>query len=674
MSDEKLIETAKKRFARCVEAEAENRKNFLDDVKFYAGEQWPQAIKRGRELDNRPCLTINRLPQFVRQVTNDQRQNRPSIKIHAVDSAADVETAEVMQGLIRHIESNSNADQAYDNAFFYSVVGGYGYFRVVTDYASDNSFEQDIFVRRIANPNSVYGDPDSHEPDGSDWRFCFVVEDVPIEDYERQYGKDEGGEWAGGEGDSWVTKDSVRVAEYYYTEAKKKTIYLKHDGSITGEPSKDPLFPDVASREVETQVVKWCKIAGNKVVDRTDLPGTYIPVVPVYGDEILIDGKRELISLIRFAKDPQRMLNYWRSTETELVALQPKSPFVAAEGQLEGYESQWAAANTKNFAYLTYKPIDINGNPVPPPQRQSFAAPPSGVLQGAMNAENDLKSTTGIYDASLGAHSNETSGRAILARQKEGDISTFHFIDNLTRAIRQAGRILVQYIPAIYDTPRIVRILGEDGSEQMMPINQQAHTDIKGNPTDRIYDLRVGAYDVECTAGPSYSTQRQEAAASMQAILQSAPQLMEVAGDLLVKNLDWPGADELAERLKKTVPPELRDQQQDVPPQLMQAVEQMEQAIQQREEAIGQLQQKITELEESKESEAAKVAIDMANVQIDQYRAETERMKAEADILARQVQQMPDPQPVDLSPVLAALEQLQMQIAPQPQTGFVVPD
>lgn len=681
MTDEKLIEEAKKRFAKSVEAEAENRKNWIDDVQFYSGEQWPTEIRKSREIDSRPCLTVNRLPQFVRQVTNDQRQNRPSIKIRPADDNADPETAEILQGLVRHIESNSNADQAYDNAFFYAVTGSFGYFRIVTDYASDNSFEQEIFIRRIANPLSVYGDADSNEPDGSDWNYCFVVEEVPREQFEAEHGKETVADWDQGSGSDggWVTKEVVRVAEYYYVETQKVKIYLHADGSVSEEPGADPTFPDLDSREVSKRVVKWAKIGGDKVLDKTDLPGTYIPVIPVYGDEVIIDGKKELISLIRFAKDPQRMLNYWRSTETELVALQPKAPFVVAEGQLEGYEGEWKQANTKNFAYLTYNPVDVNGNQVPAPQRQGFAAPPSGVLQGALNAESDLKSVTGIYDASLGAKSNETSGKAILARQKEGDVSTFHFIDNMTRAIRQAGRILVQYIPAIYDTPRVVRILGEDGTEEMRQVNQPViEKDEQGNPVERIYDLGLGTYDVVCAAGPSYSTQRQEAAASMQAILQAAPQLMQVAGDLLVKNLDWPGADELAERLKKTIPPELQDEEeQQIPPQVQQAMQQMEQAIQQREQAIQQLMQELQTIKAQDENDQAKVAIDAKKVEIDAYRAETDRLKVELEaqaaqqVIPQEPQQTVQEQGIDLSPIVQMLQQLEQRIS-KPQQPIVI--
>jgi hypothetical protein len=640
--DTKIIDEAQRRFDRCVEAETTNRKNWLDDVKFYSGDQWYDPIKRSRDADNRPCLVVNRLPQFVRQVTNDQRQNRPSIKVRAVDDNADVETAEILQGLIRHIESNSNADQAYDNAFFYAVVGGYGYFRIVTDYQDSKSFEQEIFIKRIPNANSVYIDPESSEPDASDMNYAFIVDEMSLDEYERQYGDAEVKSWRQGLGDTkgWVTEETVRVAEYFTLEEQKATIYRRMDGSVGDQPSTDQMFPDIDSREVMKKVVKWYKICGDVIKDQRDLPGTYIPIIPVFGDEILVDGKRHLVSLIRHAKDPQRMLNYWRSTETELVALQPKAPFVIAEGQLEGYEKDWAAANSKNFAYLTYKPTTVDGQPVPPPARQGFASPPSGVLQGAVNAENDLKSVTGIYDASLGAKSNETSGRAILARQKEGDVSTFHFIDNLTRAIRQAGRVLLEYIPTVYDTPRVIRILGEDGSEEMKQINQPVpERDDEGQEIQRIYDFSLGSYDIVCTAGASYSTKRQETAEALQQLAQAYPPLMQAAGDLVIKSMDWSGADDIAERLKRMIPPELlgnEDGAPQIPQQLQQQMQQMDEAITAREQAIQQLQGQLQQAAQQMQQAETDKDLEQQKLQIEKFQAETDRMEAETRLLVEQ--------------------------------------
>lgn len=636
--DEDIVEEAHKRFDACVEAEADDRRNFVDDTKFYAGDQWPAVLKQGRETSKRPCLTINRMPQFVRQVTNDQRQNRPSIKVRPNDNDADVETAEIMSGLVRHIESNSSADQAYDNAFFYAVAGGFGYFRILTDYVSERSFDQEIFIKRIADSLSVYRDPFSKEPDGSDYRFAFIVEDLPIDDYKAEYGKEDVEEWdKSGVGNSkagWITKDSIRVAEYYYIESEQVTLYLLEDKQIvTALPEGQTA---VATRTAKMPRVKWAKICGNKIKDKRDLPGTFIPIIPVYGDEIIIEGKRELISLIRFAKDPQRMFNYWRSTETELLALQAKAPFVVAEGQLEGYEKEWANANVEPIPYLTYKPTSLNGQPVPSPQRQGFASPPTGVLQGALNAEGDMKSVTGIYDSSLGANGNETSGKAILARQKEGDTSTFHYIDNLTRSIRQCGRILVQYIPVIYDTPRVVRILGLDGKEEMVEVNQPFEAKEKGQAIQKIFQLGLGTYDVSCAAGPSYTTQRQEAAEAMSQIIPTNPQLMAVAGDLFVKAMDWPGAEEIAERIKKSMDPKLvagdDEDESPIPQQVQQHMAMMEDAINKREQAIQQLQaqikqsqQQIDELEAQAKSKQSDYAL---KTQDNELKLEIDRINA----------------------------------------------
>ncbi len=640
MTDDELLKEAQKRFGKASTAERENRQNFIDDLNFYAGEQWPDKVKRDRELQDRACLTVNRMPQFVRQVTNDQRQNRPSVKVRPVDDKADVQTAEVLTGLVRHIESNSAADIAYDNAFFYSVAGGFGYYRVVTDYCNEYTFDQDILIKQIPNPLTVYPDPDSREPDGSDWEYCFVTEEMPKEAFEKLYpGKSEGWPTANGDNERWITDDTVRLAEYWYSIKVKKTLVLLANGSTMLEDeykARGSVEVIMDKRPTEVKQVKWAKLGGHSVLDKGDWAGRFIPVIPVYGDAIEIDGKRSLLSLIRFAKDPQRMLNYYRSTETELLALQPKAPFIVAEGQIEGYEDVWAMANTANYAYLPYKPTTIAGQAVGAPQRQGFASVPTGVQQGAANAQSDLMSTTGIYESSLGMKSNEQSGRAILARQREGDTATFHFIDNMTKSIRQCGRILVDLIPKIYDTPRILRILGEDGKEDMKAVNQPVvDKDELGQAIQRIYDLRVGEYDVVVSAGPSYNTKREEAAASMMQMLQSAPQLMGIAGDIIVKAMDWPGAEELAKRIEKSLPPQLKDDKQgqpQLPPQVQQQMEQHEKLIQALDKTVEQMSEEL----ESKEIERRKLDIDA-------YNAETQRLKVEADAaLKMQAQGAPD--------------------------------
>jgi hypothetical protein len=631
MTDEELVKQAHTRFDQALEEARENRELFIEDLKFYAGEQWPDRVRRDREIQDRPVLTINRLPMFVRQVTNDQRINRPSIKVRPVDSGADMDTAEILSGIVRHIERNSNADIAYDTAFFYAVAGGFGFFRIVTDYCDDESFEQEILIKPIINSMTVYYDHEAQSLDGSKWRYAFITEEIPKKEFEKKYpGKLGGWNQSTGDTQSWVMADSVRIAEYWYVTEEDRTILQLEDGTVITQDEYDKLPAEaqtepVDQRVTKMRVVKWAKIGGNEVLERGDWAGKWIPIVPVFGDMIYLDGKISLFSLIRFAKDPQRMLNYYRSTETELLALQPKAPFIAAEGQVEGYEELWAKANRENYSTLIYKPTTVSGMAVPPPERQAFAPPPTGVLQGAENAQRDMMSTTGIYESSLGMRSNEQSGRAILARQREGDVSTFHFIDNMTRAVTHAGRILVDLIPKIYDTPRIVRILGEDGKEEMVSVNQPfVDKDEYGQAIERIYDLGTGRYDVVVEAGVSFSTKREEAANSMMEMVKTNPQIMGIAGDLIVKSMDWPGAEQLAERLEMMLPPNLqkpKEGQPQMPPEIQMQLQQSQQMIQQLDQTIQQMS-----------AELEKKDIEQRKLQIDEFNAQTQRLKVQGEL------------------------------------------
>jgi hypothetical protein len=634
--DAELVSEAHELFQRSADVWADNRRWFVEDLDFVSGKQWPDSIQRDRDAQDRPCITVNRMPQFIRQVTNDQRQNRPSIKVRAVDDYADPETADIMQGLIRHIEANSNADLAYDNGTFYAVAGGFGFWRVHTDYVP-KQFEQEIYISAIENSLTVYPDADDMSLDGSKWKYCFIAEEMPRKEFEAKYGKDAPEGWDAGDGleeSGWCSKDAVRVCEYWRIELKDDELVKLSDDQVMYlseyEKAEEPA-PIVNRRPCERPAVKWYLLAGSKILDRKDWAGKYIPIVPVFGEQLIINGKRVLRSLIRDGKDQQRMINYYRSTEAEVCALQPKQAFIAAEGQLEGYEDMWADANNINYSTLVYKPTTIAGVPVPPPQRSQ----PMGLHQGAMAmsemAAADLMDVIGIHQAGLGMKSNESSGRAILARQREGDTGTFHFIDNCVRAIRYTGMILVDLIPKIYDTQRVVRILGEDGKEKTITVNEEVPDD-ETNEIDKIYDLGLGTYDVVCSAGASYTTRRQEASEAMMQILPQAPQLMQVAGDLIVKAMDWPGAEEIAKRLEGTLPPELRPKddkegEQAPPPELMQAQEQMKQM----DEVIQKMQAELDDKQGKEQAEMQKAANEAAKIEVDRFKAETDRFKAESE-------------------------------------------
>lgn len=616
-----IVETAKKRFALAEECESEIRALALEDWKFRAGDQWPQEIKNERESDHRPVLVINKILQSIRQVTNDQRQNRPSIKVHPVDDAADIETAKIYQGIIRHIEQDSGADVAYDTAFEGAAVGGFGYLRVFTEYVDPTAFEQQIKIGDVDNPFSVYFDPNSKRPDGSDANWAFIVEDVPKDDYEAEYGDTElakTSDWEGlGDTADWVRKDTCRIAEYFYKEFKNVEVAQLNNGRVVELQELKKLYPEgvpdgmvVNQKKAKVPVIKWVKLNGLEILEETEWPGRYIPIIPVYGDKFVLEGKRILEGIVRHAKDPQRMYNYWKSTETETITLAPKAPFIAAEGQIpKQYEAQWKTANKKSHAYLTYKPTTLENHLVPPPQRNFGDVNVQAITQAGMFAADDIKGTTGIYDAALGAQSNETSGIAIQRRNMQAQTSNFHLIDNLTRSIRHTGKILVDLIPKIYDTARAARIIGEEGEEEIVRINEEF--EFRGEKVH--YKMGVGKYDVSVDTGPSYATKRQEAAQSLLELSKVAPQLMQVAPDLMVKSLDIPFAQDLAERLKKTVPAGTIDEKdkKPIPPEVQAQLEQMSQMVEQLttnlNDATKTIDEKRMELESKERIEFAKL-------------------------------------------------------------------
>jgi hypothetical protein len=625
LSDDDLIKEARDAFELAADAEAENRRDALDDIRFARlGQQWPEQVKRERELEGRPVLTINRLPAFIRQVVNDARQNKPAIVVHPVDSAADPATAEVFNGLIRHIEQSSDAEVAYDTALDFAVTGGFGYFRINTRYAADDAFDQDLVVERVANPFSIYGDPEGTAADSSDWNVAFVVDSLPRATFEARWKGAEAVDWdgtSGGGGDygrlsaPWLDGDRVQVAEYWRREPVTRTILALSDGQVVEEAvfkAQKAMFdalgvkPVGRPRTVGSHRVVQRLISGAEVLETVDWAGKFIPIVPVYGEELMVDGRRRLRSLVRDAKDPQRMFNYWRTTSTELVALAPKAPFIGPKGAFETDSAKWATANVQSHAYIEYDGLQ-------PPQRQPYAGPPAGALQEALNAADDMKAAMGLYDASLGARSNETSGRAIMARQREGDISTFHYIDNLSRAIRHAGRILLDLIPKVYGTARVVRVLGPDGKASSVGVAAGGQGGERLRAIEKVYDLGAGKYDLTVRSGPSFTSRREEAATQMIELIRAYPAAAPVIGDLLARNLDWPGADEIAERLSALAPPQARG----AAPEVQAAKAQLGQLAQ----ALAAAKAQIEALKQDRAHEARKL-------EIEAFEAETNRMRA----------------------------------------------
>jgi len=600
-----FLHLAGERFRLAAEAEAENRKDALDDLKFLSGKQWDSSIRNSRELDGRPCLTMNHLPQFVRQVTNEQRQQRPSVQVNPIGDNSDTDTAEIFQGMIRHIEVNSDAEIAYDTAFEQCVIHGFGYWRIVKEYVDDGSDEQELRVKKVKNPFNVYFDPSSVEPCYEDARFCFVIEDIPRAEYKVRFPQSDEASLTefvsvGDNFADWVSRETIRVAEYWYVEETKKTVARLNTGEMVEKT--DDLNPasirnerDMIHREVKCSIIN----AVERLEDY-DWEGRWIPIIPCLGDDYDIDGKRFLAGLVRHAKDPQRMYNYWVSSATEMIALAPRAPYIGAEGQFEGHEAEWQKANVKNISFLQYKQVDAGGKLAPAPARQQYEPPIQSINLMVHQADNDLKATIGIYDASLGQKGPDQSGKAILARQRQSEVSTMNFSDNLARSIRHSGRVKIDLIPYVYDTPRIQRVVNPDATVNQVGIYnsqnsqgvdpQQIQNQLIAKGVKKVFDIGVGRYDISVSVGPSYQSKRQEAVVSQMEFIKAYPQAGPLIADIVAGNSDWPGAKEIQGRLKKMLPAPLQDDGDDPEVQVTKLQQQLHQAITQHDLAIKSMQ------------------------------------------------------------------------------------
>jgi len=646
-TDDALLSEARERARDGSSYWQENWELAEDDLKFISGDQWPDQVKNERELEQRPCLTNNVLPTFVEQVIGDQLQNKPSIKINATDvtrvpdsetgedttlkikslsSDKEYELAEALQGIIKNIEYNCDAEDAYDVAFQSAVEGAFGYLRVRSDYLADDTFEQDLLIECIENQFSVIIDPSAKKSDKSDMMWCFIDDQMLKEDFKAKY-PDASTEPVNTDSvdnvGSWFSENTVRISEYFTREPVTKEVALLSDGRSMYmddiEGVVDELLEQginiVRTRKVKTFKTIWRKITGRDVLEGPiELKCSTIPVIPVYGKSTTIKKKKIYRSAIRHSKDAQRMANYWDSAATESVALAPKAPFSGSPEQIEGFEDEWESANTSNLSFLPFNPQTPGDRG---PQRQQPAMIPSAEISLSMQSTDKIKSTMGMFDASVGAQGNETSGRAIVARQRESDTGSFRFIDNLSKAIRRVGRLLVELIPTIYDTERVVRLKFPDETEDFIKLNEQIFDDEK-NEWVTISDLSVGKYDVVVTTGPAYTTQRMEAADAMMQFAAAVPQAGAVMADLIAQNMDWPGADTIAERLKKIVPPNVLTTEER---------EKLAEDMPEQEEPTPEQQIQMAELEvkgQEIEADKMKAQADIAEAEADMFKAQLE--------------------------------------------------
>lgn len=570
--DRELIEGAQKRFELAASAFKDFFTKAEEDLNFCADDQWEPLARQNREISGRPCMQVDHVNPAVRQVVNESRQNRPSIEVDPVGDGADIDVAHIFGGLIRHIEYDSNADMVADVAEEYAVKTGLGFFRLISEYEDAKSFDQKLVFKAIHDPSTVYMDPFSREPDGSDQEFCFVVSNMPVDDFERQYPDSKmvtAAQTSGWENidlpvSGWLTNESVRVAEYFYREYKNKKLYqLKN--AVTDEVTVEITTPDIEkgikdgtlevlrTRDTETCTVKWVKMAADEILEPpTTWPSKYIPIIPVKGEEMWVNGERFMCGMVRRLRDPQRALNYLRSAQIEAVDLAPKAPFIGPAGAFDTFEQDWRDANRKNLAYLEYNQKDVNGDPIAPGSVQRSSVEPAiqAIMASGGAAIDDIKAISGVYDASLGNQSNEESGVAIIARKEQTSNANFHYYDNLVRSWKHAGRICVEVIPTYYDSERTIRIIKPTGEQEMKTINAVVGPDKK-------IDFKIGKYDVIVKTGPTYQTKRQRLVEQGTAIIKSYPEAAPLIADLLIGASDFEGAQEIAARLRTQVPPEV---------------------------------------------------------------------------------------------------------------------
>ena len=657
-----LIKDAIEEFEDSEQASSFNRANYKEDTSFARGsKQWPVEVEKQRLQEARPVLTINKLPALIRSVVNESKQNKPAIEVAPVDNGADVNTAQIINGIIRSIERNSNAQVAYGTAVDQAVTGGFGFFRIDIDYAHQDSFDLQAQIKRIPNALSVHWDTSSSEFDASDWRYAFISDHLSKEEYTKIYPDASMIAWdsadIGGDTGNWLDDDQIRVAEYFKRVEKVRKLYRfsvpnpetgKSDVQTATENQMEMLATaffesqgvDVPNTNESGLVEAFVQASGIQinaerdstyfevmryiinsveVLEEEKWPGMCIPICPVWGDESYQDGKRVFKSLISDAKDSQAMFNFWRSATTELVALAPKTPWVGPKGFIpKGHESKWASANTRSHAYLEYDPSSGGA-----PQRQAFASVPAGAMQEAMNSNEDMQAITGIYPSSIGARSNETSGKAILARERQGDVSNFHFIDNLSRAIQYAGKILVDIIPSVYSERETIRILGEDQAEEVVQLTQEAGGSLEEGMTGdkKLYNLSVGRYDVTVKTGPSFSTQREETRETLIELMRAVPGAAGVVGDALLEHMDFQGADRIAKRLKAMLPENIRSLEDEKisgsdNPEAAALQAQLDQGRQQMQQIQQQGQALTKELEQVKNDKSADAQLKQVEAQL----------------------------------------------------------
>lgn len=627
--ERKIVDEALKRFKLGQEAISKFQRDAADDLKYVADDQWDPAARQSREQSGRPCLSDDRISPALRQITNEARQNIPSIQVNPMGDGADEDTAKILQGLTRHIEYESNAEAAYDKALWYAAAAGEGYIRLISEYEDEESFDQRLLIKVVADPSTVIIDPASVELDGSDMEWAFVIDTMTKDEFKRTFPEAEvtqqseivGWTSLNTKQPGWITSNTIRVAEYYYKEYTNKTLYHTLN-TLTQQEEKTVVKPDklmieqgilqvLNTRPTEVVTIKWVKLNGTEILDEKVWPGKHIPIVPVKGEEFFVNGIKFKCGAIRRIKDSQKSLNYTVSSQMEMIDMAPRAPYLAASGTLDTYEEDWRTMNQKNQPFLYYNQTDSDGQPAPAPQRQNVETPIQAISATRQMAVDSIKSGFGIFEAAEGAQSNEVSGVAILARTKQSQNSNYHFYDNLVKSVSQLGRMIIDVIPTFYDTPRMVRIVKPNDEQEIVAINTL-------DQNGKTVNFNVGKYDVMVKTGPSYASKRQEAMTNGLDLIGIYPQAGPLIADLVMDNADSEGSQLIAKRLRAAVDPNI-----------LAATDDGKDGQDPAQKAM-QLQQQVTQM--TQEMQMMQLKEQEMNVQLKDLHMENKMLKLKSDV------------------------------------------
>lgn len=649
MSDADAIKDARDVVDACLERESENRSEAVRDMEFAAGEQWDEEWMRGEERrrTQQARITINQLPQYLNQVRNDIRQNRPAIKARPVDDKADIELADIYEGILRHAQDQGKAEVARDTATDHAILHGLGWYRVTEDYTDAASFDREPIYLGIDEPHNVYHS-DFHQVDGSDLTQVVLTSCVPTAQFKREHKGAEAASFNEAE-QNQSDADQIVIAEHYRIKHRSDTLLMLEDGRTILESEAKRLItagehlpPPVRERKTSVPYVYWQQLSGAEELDSREIIGSIIPVFPVIGNHIRIQGRIIRFGLIRFARDPQRYYNWLKSAEIEYLENAPKAPWVGDARAFAPYQEYWQNANKVNYSYLPVAGATDSGETIQPPQRNQPAAIPSGITQAELTATDDIKKSLGMYSAAIGARGNATSGKQEMIQQRESDTGTFHYADNLAKTVLHEGRMLMQWVPRLYGSRQIARIIGADEQPSTVRLTQalpSAVSDIRtSNGMEKVYNLGVGKYDVAVTTGPSYTTRRMESSAMMSDLVRADPTIMQKAGDIVVRGFDMHNADELADRLRAFLPPQVLQnedegaQNQEAMRVALQQVQAMQQQIQARAKALEEIEKKIEQKDRQISDEEQKIAMDRVRLAAEKQVLDARRAEVEARI------------------------------------------